>query len=278
MVTERAEGLDAVARLNQDLLEASKVLTPEEARYLVDLYYQIQRDRIRAGAQVRSTAESPEPNLVLQWLLAHSRRLEDEVKRALDRFSMAHPVGRWARSVKGIGPVIAAGLLAHIDIGRAPTVGHIWRFAGLDPTQTWNKKEKRPWNAKLRTLCWKAGESFVKVSGREDAYYGRVYVERKALETERNAAGEYAEQARAKLERFRIDKATDAYKHYAAGRLPPGHIHARAKRYAVKLFLAHLHEVWYRERFGKEPPLPYAIAILGHAHKREVAEAARMFG
>ena len=50
------------------------------------------------------------------------------------------------------------------------------------------------------------------------------------------------------------------------GILPDGHIHARAKRYAVKLFLAHLHSVWYEIEFGREPPLPYAIAILGHAH------------
>ena len=29
------------------------------------------------------------------------------------------------------------------------------------------------------------------------------------------------------------------------------------------------HETAYIDRFGKEPPLPYPIAILGHAHKIE---------
>jgi hypothetical protein len=43
-------------------------------------------------------------------------------------------------------------------------------------------------------------------------------------------------------------------------------LHARAKRYAVKLFLAHLHEVWYREHYKTAPPIPYPIAHLGHAH------------
>jgi hypothetical protein len=48
--------------------------------------------------------------------------------------------------------------------------------------------------------------------------------------------------------------------------LPPAHIHARAKRYAVKLFLAHYQQVAYELHFGKKPPNPYPIEILGHAH------------
>ena len=49
--------------------------------------------------------------------------------------------------------------------------------------------------------------------------------------------------------------------------LSPGHIHSRAKRYAVKLFLAHMHEVWWWLREGEAPVLPYPIAMLDHAHK-----------
>ena len=39
-----------------------------------------------------------------------------------------------------------------------------------------------------------------------------------------------------------------------------------AKRWAVKIFLAHLHHVMYVEHYGAEPPKPYAIDILGHGH------------
>ena len=87
--------------------------------------------------------------------------MEGQIKRALEKYVDNHPVGSWLTSIHGIGPVIAAGLLAHIDIARAPTVGHIWRFAGLDPTTKWEKKTRRPWNAALKVLTWKAGESFV---------------------------------------------------------------------------------------------------------------------
>lgn len=41
--------------------------------------------------------------------------------------------------------------------------------------------------------------------------------------------------------------------------LPPAHIHARARRYAVKMFLSHLHHVQTVDYFGKLPPLPYAF-------------------
>ena len=63
---------------------------------------------------------------------------------------------RWARSIYGIWPVLAAGLLAHIDIEQAPTVGHIWSFAGLDPTKKWQPKTTRPWNAArvMNTATW----------------------------------------------------------------------------------------------------------------------------
>lgn len=265
--------LEPITRLSKDIAEAAKTLSDSEARFLVDAYYAMQENRIRTGGQIRSLTESQEPHAVLQWLNAQDTALEGQIKRALGRYADSNPLGEWAQSVRGIGPVITAGLLAHIDITLAPTVGHIWRFAGLDPTRTWEKGQKRPWNASLKTLCWKIGESFVKVSGSEEAYYGKVYIARKELEQQRNEAGNFADQAKAALERKRFGKETQARAHYEAGRLPPGHIHARAKRYAVKLFLAHYHEVGYRLHYGKAPPLPYAIAMLGHAHRIPVPGA-----
>jgi hypothetical protein len=62
-------------------------------------------------------------------------------------------VSRWAKAQVGIGPVLAAGLAAYIDITRTPTVSALWSLAGLNPTAVWGKGEKRPWNAQLKTLC-----------------------------------------------------------------------------------------------------------------------------
>lgn len=258
--------LDPIVRLSKDIKQAAIVLSKDEARFLVDAYYMMQEDRKRGNNQVRALNESGEPNSVLTWVAEQSSTLEKQIARALDAYSASQPIGIWARSIVGIGPVISAGLMAHIDIEKAPTVGHIWRFAGLDPTSKWGKGQKRPWNAGLKTLCWKIGESFVKVSNNPDDKYGKIYAERKLYEQARNERGELAAQAADVLETKKIGKTTDAYKAYSVGKLPPAHIHARAKRYAVKLFLAHYHAEAYRLHHGSEPPLPYPIAHLGHAH------------
>lgn len=264
------EFLTPVQRLSRDIALAAVTLSDTEARFLVDQYYSMQEDRIRHQGQIRSIEKGEdtkeEPHVILSWLKVQSETLEDQIKKALDKYSAAHKDGAWLRSVFGIGPVIAAGLLAHIDIKQAPTVGHIWRFAGLDPTQRWEKGKRRPHNAALKVLCWKAGESFVFNSNRESCVYGKLYKERKEIETRKNDAGEFADQAKEALERRKIGKDTEAYKSYIVGKLPPAHIHARARRWAVKIFLAHLHDAMYRREFGVAPPLPYPIAHLGHAH------------
>jgi len=258
-----------IARLSRDLRTAAATLSDREARYLVDAYYLIQNNRIGADAQVRSMGADGEPVLLLLWLGEQMRALENQVKAALDKYSAAHPVGKWARGVTGVGPVIGAGLLAHIDIEKAPTAGHIFSFAGLNPMVKWEKGQKRPWNAQLKTLCWKLGESFVKVKGNEKDVYGKLYEQRKVEEITKNEAGEFAEQAAAVLVAKRIGKTTDAYKAYSQGKLPPAHIHARAKRWAVKIFLSNLHEVWYEQHYDKPAPAPYPFAHLGHIHKIE---------
>ena len=112
-------------------------------------------------------------------------------------------------------------------------------------------------------MCWKIGESFVKVSGKSDAFYGQNYRKMKAAEQSRNAAGKYAEAARRYLERVNI-KEPKTRALYESGKLSDGHIHARAQRRTVKLFLSHLHAVWYWQVHGRHAPLPYAITHLSH--------------
>jgi hypothetical protein len=272
-----------VQRLTKDLAIAARTISDAEARFLVDAYYSMQDARIRSDGQIRSIVKNPvetgdtdpatgeamlavEPHDVLKWLSEQNSTLEAQVKRALERYVSSHLVGAWLTSVYGIGPVISAGLLAHIDIHKAPTVGHIWRFAGLDPSVRWEKKTKRPWNAQLKVLCWKSGESFVMFHNRDECFYGQVWKRQKEVYVARNEAGQYAEQAARKLAAHNYAKDTAAHAHYSTGKLPPAHIHAMARRYAVKLFLSHLHAEMHRRILGREPPLPYPIAHMGHAH------------
>lgn len=306
---------EPIARMSRDIRAAAANLSTDEARFLVSRYYAMQRDRIRStnqlGATLRRAEEDPdkevEPHAVLSWLASQNQTLEQQIQGALDKYSLTSAVGKWSRGVVGIGPVIAAGLLAYIDITKAPTAGHIWRFAGLDPSTVWNKGEKRPWCADLKTLCWKVGESFVKVSGHEKAFYGKLLVTRKAEEIVRNTAGRNAEWIAGMLTRRSYGDDTDAILWYqgfltqkdaetyyaapaeqriglakklAKGRtagsgvpmLSPGHVHARAKRWVVKLFLSHWQQVAYRAHFGENAPKPYALSQLGHVHEVQVPD------
>lgn len=260
--------LDPIAILTRDIRNAAITLDDREARFLVDSYYQMQDNRIRAAGQVRSMRD--EPHKTLAFFGDQAEALEKQIQRALDAYSGASRVGRWSRSICGIGPVLAAGLMAHIDITQAPTAGHIWSYAGLNPDRKWEKGQKRPHNAELKKLCWKIGESFVKVKGRDNDVYGKIYELRKQYEKEKNDRGEYREMAARILKEKNFSNDTKAKAAYIAGKLPDGHLHARAKRYAVKIFLSHWQHVAYLDHYGKAPPEPFAMAILGHAHKIEI--------
>lgn len=429
--------LEGIEKLRKDLREAAILLTKPQARYFVDAYYAIQQHRIEAQNQVRSLERSEEPNELIAWLFGQHELLEREIGKALGGFASSHAPGVWAQSITGCGPIIAAGLLAHIDVTKANTAGKVWRFAGLDSTVKWHGSDhtrevvkaaraaeaddwhafvwlcrafnmrpglvlqnaglvdapisvenatpiylarggdgalldrfqfegdnvllaledaggafaeaypkvkikwdpirktiaRRPWNAGLKVLCWKLGESFVKVSKRayeeepepsengtaatevddselvgrallpapakpEDLYVW-MFAKRKIQEIKKNEHGDFADQAQESLRNKRYGRDTDAYVWYSgsltreaarevlrapstqrqglakklAGEpgsgvamLPPARIHLRAKRYAVKTFLAHFHHVAYVTEFDQEPPLPYVIQHLGHVN------------
>lgn len=304
---------ETLKKLRADLRGAALALKPDEVRYLVDLYYQIQDYRIQAQGQDRAaqvavcgecgkevayklrkrptpaflvaphpvtgdgdeecpgsleeTGPKQQPNALVSYVFEMFEGLEDEVKRALDHYTEGQPVGVWLRSIRGIGPVISAGLIAHVyHLDPFPTsASHLMSFAGMNPDAKWEKGERRPWNARLKTLvAYKLGESFVKVHNHEEDFYGKLYAKRKRLEESRNERLEFKDQAAAWLLKMK-DKSTEAFKAYSAGRLPKQHVHARARRVAVKMFLSHYYTVCHFLRKGELGPRPYALEHLpGH--------------
>lgn len=418
-MSEELEMMEPIRRLDKDLKAAARLMGKKQARHIVDMYYTTQDVRIRADSQVRAANEAGEPCKLLEWNADNFRRFEGDYKRALDAFTDEYTVGRWLKSICGIGPVISAGLLANLDITQAPTAGHFISYAGLVKKIKWmNKAEsrklvvellnqeeaydfnadlaptlyaeyavrprewtsedvlaaerliakhggplvraviptlarvhnrdklynlqisnfeatfdravqfynevceqynitnkayddepvnfnamrriadhfgrnvfrlqkkaqgpkgvtvdsiatalsKRPYNANLKTLAvFKLGECFVKVQGNKKDYYGGLFRKRRDEEETKNAAGEFKAQAEEVLEKKKIGKDTDAYKAYITGKLPPAHLHARARRWVIQLFLSHLHHVMFVDWYDKEPPPPYALEYLeGHIHE-----------
>jgi hypothetical protein len=261
-LTEYIEVADPLPELTNDLKAAARQIGRNEVVVLVAMYYMQQKQRVRLTNQTTAFTKIDQPHDLVEAFSKAMAVTERRIARVLDIWSSEQLICRWARSIKGIGPILSAGLAAHIDITRAPTAGQVWRFAGLDPSVKWLPKTKRPWNAELKTLCWKVGDSFVKVHNNPGDYYGHIYAQRKAQEIARNDAGEFREHA---LQRVgSVGKDTEAYKAYAVGKMPPGEVDARAKRVAVKLFLSHWHHVAFVLEYGKEPPRPWVLAHGGH--------------
>jgi len=379
--------LRAAMKMSRDVRAAAATMGPEEARMLVSMYYNWQQERIRAQGRIRSALEDDSPHETIAHFLGVFEVLERQAKGALERFALGSPEGEWAMSITGIGPVLAAGLMAHIDIDRSPYAGSLMTFAGLNPNRKWIGAEgsraliksafaiegvteagavyhiaqqanrrmselykamhgedyvelpperylevlnalaghdvsslwlqcqiensayidnsfnlalerleikpglgyrqlydgvkvvktaltkylaRRPWNADLKVLAWKIGESFVKVQSRESDVYGKMFAAAKEKYNAANDRGEYADAAEEKLDTTNIGKETIAYSWYSEGKLPPAHVNERAKRIAVKMFLSHYWEVLYTIKYGREAPPPYVIQHMGHDHNRYI--------
>lgn len=119
-----------------------------------------------------------------------------------------------------------------------------------------------PYNTELKSKLWMLADVFVRNKGR-GSLYGRLYDLRKEYELERNENGVYADQARNLLETKNYqDKTT--IETLESGKLTLGHINLRCKRVVEKVFVSHLFEAMYWEKYHKEAPAPYVIAYKGH--------------
>lgn len=228
--------------------------------FIVHLRDQYQRMRIRGENIVRSTGRED-----LEALNVFHERQEHEVEKLYKALAKRDPACQWATSVFGVGAVLALTIRAHVDISICETAGRIWRFAGMTTDTPKPKKgEKLAFCRPLKRTVFLLAESFKRLSHNPKSFYGFAYRTRKEIEIARNEQGRFAEQAEKILGEKNFAKSTVAKKAYSEGKLPPGHLDMRAMRWVGKLFLSHWHHVAYRAHFGKEPPKPYVIAIMGH--------------
>lgn len=143
---------------------------------------------------------------------------------------------RWCMSV-GVSAAHAAELTSHIDIARCKSAGLLWRFAGLEVPE----KSPTAFNAKLKLVCLEIGERFAKTT---ETGFGAIYQQRV-----------YSE--------FRNSRSKRTIEH----------LHASARRYTVKRFLAAYHEVAWWLRFRHLPPAPYPQEIPNILLIRGLSEA-----
>lgn len=152
-------GFNVISRkVKADMREAAKAMTIQEARYMVDSYYQMQQNRIRENNRIKSM--EVEPTGALKWLSGLCGGAEDTIAGVLGTYAERFPAGRWAMDQYGVGPIIAAGLLAHIDINKCPYASHIHSYAGLIKDLKWykTKEDKELIKAMINEVVGKKGE------------------------------------------------------------------------------------------------------------------------
>lgn len=137
--------------LTKDLkkeIKSIKNVGRQEIRFLVDSFYQVQSRRIVIQNQIRSIRQSADNTTdtycdILEWQLKTQMIQEKGIKDTLKLICENDEVGRWLLSIKGIGPTLAAGLLAHFDVTGIKYATHFISYGGLnDNNRPWLGAEK----------------------------------------------------------------------------------------------------------------------------------------
>lgn len=281
-------------------------------RWLADAYEQTQRRRLAAGEQIRAVVQGRDEvaGVAEEWVGTDADRVlagivrgetdgpipalgrlyrrlkaeEDTLREDMMGALEEHPAWPWLRRVEGIGPTLAAKLLARLDVHRAPTASSFWAFAGLATVpgvryrcDTCGLEVGYPagWSVSGRHKPLGGGRGSCKGTleplpgeyrvaqrrprkGEELTYSPALkktafLVASSFLRRPDSPYGRYLRAQRARLDRERPGW-TEGRKHMAALRL------------TAKLFMSHLWEVWRRAE-GLPVPEPYVFAMLGHTHK-----------
>lgn len=167
------DALTTVSKAGFKKLDIELPANADEARFLIDNYYQIQKMRITADSQLRAlnqkfdknstdTKKAVEKISSLNFVVEQYKAMEANAKNLLDAYCETNPLSSWASRVTGIGPVLAASLPAYFSIKKEADgsttmhAGSWWSYAGLDDNN-------RPWLGKEKAT--KIVEDCIKVHG-----------------------------------------------------------------------------------------------------------------
>ena len=221
-------------------------------RVLVETYYDVQDQRMRASRRIAQYTESSDANQaeLSEWHDEVDKRMDKSeafLKNKVSRILKTHSLWTsWLVDVKGIGPCLAGGIIAWLNPHKAAHASSFWKYAGLAVVNGEAERRKRgeriAYNPKLKTMCWKIGESFVKTGGVYRKQYERVREQVNAKPCNKVH----------KDEKGNVISCFDAHKY------------AKAKRMVTKLFLAHVWHVWRRLE-GLPVDRPWIVVHGGHS-------------
>lgn len=212
------------------------------------------------AVRVVRARRSPGPSTALGDLFRQERTAEMACAREMARAVSAHPAWPWLGQVRGIGPTLAARLLARLRIERASTPSSFWQYCGLGTVPG------------ERHVCLTCGMVLVGQAGRAsprhhtDERGGRCHGPFQRDSTSpvrvaprlppRGQARSFDVTARSLMHlvgtsflrrRSPYRSVYDRHREHLQARTPswtPMHSHRSAMRVMEKLFLAHLWLVW----------------------------------
>jgi len=271
-------------------------------RTLVEDYYDLQKMRIETENQVRSFIKGNNPTQVkfLKETIATTLKgLENTIKKELENFLQTQPIyAEWLIHIGGIGPILAAGLIAWIrDSKRFATISKLWAYAGLAAgyqVGTCSSKHKIIASS-LPVACPilkdnKGGKCEAPVSLIEtvtgkvpQAKAGFILLQNRRLKAHMWLIGESFVKHKGGYQnlykQFRSDYDAKWTSPEQCGGIGcrnkkeclKAHRYQAAKRKTVKVFLAHLFIKW-QELQGMPREKPFIIGRNGHEHEIPVVE------
>lgn len=177
------------------------------------------------------------------------------------------PVWDWATGIRGLGSGgLVAQLLARIDDpGKFGVISKLWKFCGWAPNTEYGKGSRRPFDSRLKGICWNIGDSFIK---QQTPVYVDIYYEAKEKLRKAHpvATCTVCGSIAVPTGKGRVWKCTHCGQGAAGFKLryTDAHIDKMARRKMIKVFLSDLWIVW-RQLLGLPVSQPYAQAILGHS-------------
>lgn len=264
-------------------------------RALVEMYYDFQDQRIISGNRIDGNVrqeliqDTDLEKYGVNDVFASTKSFEKDIQKRLANEIKAYPLySEYLLNIQGIGVILSAGLMAYIeDIAKFKNISSLWQYAGIGMNTFCEKcnkptfvevtygegktkkvaKRLRPkkvcdvcnsatvpirqrrtigyqsnYNDKFKVLCWKIASSFVKQSA-DKSGYRRIYDQVKADEHTK-----HPETVMVNGKKTQND----------------GHLHNKAMRKTVKIFLSHVWTTW-RTYENLEVTKPYESQVLKHS-------------
>jgi len=201
-----------------------------------------------------------------------AEQYEKEYQKLMNEFVEEEPIyQKFLLHIKGISAILSANLIKEFGYcENAQHISSLWKYCGMDvingKAPVRKKGEKLGFNTKLRTMVWKISDSFVK---QRTPFYRNIYDKEKARQVKMldNFLEGLSKEDKKKFNK--IDKRDEKRKFVSNvdAKAPVSLMNAdlRAKRKAVKIFLAHYWQCC-KELTNQKIDSPYIKSKLKHKH------------